>query len=229
MGNLRQLTGLLNAQFLLLTSTICALTLCGLYAVNLKHKDYLLQTRINTETMERLTGDERCAERMKVYASRLDDKLAILEAEVGQLNLEYNKVKRSILKLKPDLRTDLVFRYSRAITQGAMAYDVDPDLVVALAFVESSFNHRAESRAGARGLLQVMPFWAEEFDVQFDVNYLYDIEYNVDVGLSIYKHYLWQCQGEITCALFRYHGSYGTSGDYAGKVMRHYMRLKGSD
>ena len=61
---------------------------------------------------------------------------------------------------------------------------IDPDLVLAIMSVESWFDPRAKSPAGARGLMQVMPFWRNECGDD-----LYDIDINIKCGIKIYRKY----------------------------------------
>ena len=73
--------------------------------------------------------------------------------------------------------------------------------------VESAFDRFAISVAGARGLMQVMPFWLDELN-QPDAN-LFDIQTNLRIGCTILRYYLDMEDGELTPALARYNGSVG--------------------
>ena len=65
---------------------------------------------------------------------------------------------------------------------------LDPQLVLGLIQVESNFQKYALSRAGARGLMQVMPFWAKQLG-QPGQN-LFHLRTNLRYGCVILKHYL---------------------------------------
>ncbi len=82
-----------------------------------------------------------------------------------------------------------------------------PELVLALIEVESNFDHFAISSAGARGLMQVMPFWLEEIGRPDDD--LFDIHTNLRIGCTILRLYLDREKGDRTRALARYNGSVG--------------------
>lgn len=83
-------------------------------------------------------------------------------------------------------------------------------LVVGLMEVESSFNPFSVSKVGARGLLQVMPkVWAEKMKIKSETD-LHDIEFNINIGVEILKHYIDKNNGNITKALANYNGSTGT-------------------
>ncbi len=92
-----------------------------------------------------------------------------------------------------------------------------PELVLSVIAVESSFNPLATSKVGARGLMQVMPFWREELGTGSDN--LYDIEVNIRYGCQILKRYLEREDGNLHRALARYNGSLGSS-RYPLKVLR---------
>ena len=82
-----------------------------------------------------------------------------------------------------------------------------PEMVLALIEVESNFDRFAISHAGARGLMQVMPFWLEEIGRPDDD--LFDIHTNLRMGCTILRLYLDREKGDRTRALARYNGSVG--------------------
>ena len=85
--------------------------------------------------------------------------------------------------------------------------DVPPELVLAVIHIESKFDRFAISRVGARGLMQIMPFWLKEIGRQDDN--LFNIETNLRFGCTILRHYIDKESGDITKALARYNGSLG--------------------
>lgn len=84
---------------------------------------------------------------------------------------------------------------------------LDPELVLALIQVESNFDRFAISSAGARGLMQIMPFWLDEIGRPGDN--LFDIDTNLRFGCTILNIYLQQEKGDMRRALARYNGSVG--------------------
>lgn len=104
----------------------------------------------------------------------------------------------------------------RAVFREAKASELEPDLVLAVIAVESSFNRFAISVAGAQGLMQIMPFWKNELGRTQDN--LMDIDTNVRYGCKILQYYLQKSNGRLSEALARYNGSYGTT-RYAEKVL----------
>jgi soluble lytic murein transglycosylase-like protein len=85
--------------------------------------------------------------------------------------------------------------------------DLPPELVLAVIDIESNFDRFAISHAGARGLMQVMPFWLDEIGRPNDD--LFDIRTNLRLGCTILRHYLDREKGDKTRALARYNGSVG--------------------
>ncbi|MCZ6640579.1 MAG: lytic transglycosylase domain-containing protein [Gammaproteobacteria bacterium] len=84
---------------------------------------------------------------------------------------------------------------------------LDPDLILAVMHVESAFDRFAISRAGAQGLMQVMPFWRLEIGRPQDI--LTEIGTNIRYGTAILSHYLKVSEGDLVDALARYNGSRG--------------------
>lgn len=95
--------------------------------------------------------------------------------------------------------------------------ELRPELVLAVIEVESRFDNFAISHAGARGLMQVMPFWLKEIGRPDDN--LFDMKTNLRIGCTILRHYMDKEKGDLTHALARYNGSL-YSHRYTSKVFR---------
>lgn len=95
--------------------------------------------------------------------------------------------------------------------------NLEPALVLAVIEVESHFDRFAISVAGARGLMQVMPFWLDEINLS-DKN-LFKIRTNLRMGCTILRYYLDMESDDLGPALARYNGSYGKT-IYPEKVIR---------
>ena len=87
---------------------------------------------------------------------------------------------------------------------------LDPAWVLGLIQVESDFRKFAVSSAGARGYMQVMPFWTRVLS-DGDASQLFHAQANVRFGCVILRHYLNLERGDLTLALGRYNGSRGQS------------------
>ena len=85
---------------------------------------------------------------------------------------------------------------------------LDPALVLGVMQVESGFRKFAISSAGARGYMQVMPFWTRLL-ADGDAAVLFQTQANVRFGCVILRHYLQIEGGDLTLALGRYNGSRG--------------------
>jgi soluble lytic murein transglycosylase-like protein len=85
---------------------------------------------------------------------------------------------------------------------------LDPELVLSVIQVESNFDPYAISHAGARGLMQVMPFWLKEIGRPGDS--LFRETTNLRYGCTILKFYLDKEKGDRVLALARYNGSRGS-------------------
>ncbi len=83
------------------------------------------------------------------------------------------------------------------------------DRFLAVMDVESRFDRYAVSRAGAVGLMQIMPFWPNELGMTNDQ--LIRIAENVRMGTTILGYYLRKERGNYPRALQRYNGSLGRS------------------
>ena len=94
---------------------------------------------------------------------------------------------------------------------------LDPQLVLGLIQVESAFRKYAVSRAGARGYMQVMPFWSKLIGTA-DHN-LFHLRTNLRYGCTILRYYLDIENGDLYRALGRYNGSLGQP-QYPNLVLR---------
>jgi soluble lytic murein transglycosylase-like protein len=85
---------------------------------------------------------------------------------------------------------------------------LEPSLVLGLVQVESGFRKYAISSVGARGYMQVMPFWARLIG-DGDARRLFHMQTNLSFGCVILRHYLNREKGDMYMALGRYNGSRG--------------------
>ncbi len=85
---------------------------------------------------------------------------------------------------------------------------LDAALVLGLIQVESNFRKFAVSRVGARGYMQVMPFWTRVIG-DGDAGKLFHMQTNLRFGCVILRHYLHREKGDLFMGLGRYNGSRG--------------------
>ena len=105
----------------------------------------------------------------------------------------------------------------RLVYREAKRHGLDPDLVLAVMQIESAFDQYAISRVGARGIMQVMPFWRAEIGRPQDN--LTELETNIRYGTVILAHYIEVAKNDLVEALARYNGSLGRL-KYPEKVIK---------
>ncbi|MBW1901585.1 MAG: lytic transglycosylase domain-containing protein [Deltaproteobacteria bacterium] len=102
----------------------------------------------------------------------------------------------------------------RSINKAAGTYNLPPDLIRGVIKAESDFQVKAESKAGARGLMQLMPATAEELGVKDP----YDIDQNIDGGTRYLKRMMDRFGSDLKKALAAYNAGPGTVERYGGRV-----------
>jgi len=130
-------------------------------------------------------------------------------AEVWLLDMS-NRLQRFV----KDEKTRLTML--RQIHLEASRAKLQPELVLAVIEVESHFDSYAISKAGAQGLMQVMPFWLDEIGHPDDN--LINMKTNLRMGSTILKYYMDMENNDLHKALARYNGSRG-SRVYSRKVL----------
>lgn len=126
-----------------------------------------------------------------------------------------SEMSRRLAKRMPD-------RYAREAFLVSVHYEakragLDPQLVLGVIQVESNFRKYAVSRAGARGYMQVMPFWRNL--IGSDDHNLFHLRTNLRYGCVILRYYLDMEKGSLYRALGRYNGSLGRP-EYPNMVVR---------
>ncbi len=111
--------------------------------------------------------------------------------------------------------------FLRTVQYESLRAGLDPQWVLAVVQVESAFRKYAISTAGARGYMQVMPFWMEL--IGSGHHNLFDMRTNLRYGTTILRHYLDIEGGNYFRALGRYNGSLGRA-DYPNLVYRAWQR-----
>lgn len=129
----------------------------------------------------------------------------LMFASEGEGQLWLQDMSRRLAKRMPDQATREDFL--RTVHYEATRAGLDPQLVLALIQVESGFKKYAVSPVGARGFMQVMPFWVRTIGIS-DHN-LFHLRLNLRYGCTILRHYLDIEKGDLYRALGRYNGSLG--------------------
>ena len=134
----------------------------------------------------------------KVRFENVDARLAYLR----WLGLTSEKLKPK--KSEPQTRIEFL----ETVWYEAKRAGLEPSLVLGLVQVESGFRKYAISTAGARGYMQVMPFWANLIG-DGQASRLFHMQTNLRFGCVILRHYLDKERGDMALALGRYNGSRG--------------------
>ena len=113
----------------------------------------------------------------------------------------------------PQMRIELL----KQVHYEATRVEIEPELVLAVIEVESRFDEFAISVSGARGLMQVMPFWLDEIGIS-DKN-LFKVRTNLRMGCTILRYYMDMEPKNLGRALARYNGSLGKN-IYPNKVIK---------
>ena len=136
-----------------------------------------------------------------------DDKLAFLNW-LGEMG---NRLR----KRQPDFLTRQDFL--RSVWYESKRAGLDPAMVLGLIEVESGFRKHAISLSGARGYMQVMPFWTRQIG-NGDTRGLFDMRANLRYGCTILRFYVDRESGDLYYALGRYNGSRGHA-EYPNAVL----------
>ena len=115
------------------------------------------------------------------------------------------EMSRRMEKRMPD--RDGRLEFLKTVHYEAKRAGLDPQLVLGLIQVESGFHKYAVSSVGARGYMQVMPFWIKL--IGSADNNLFHLRTNLRYGCTILRHYLDIENGDLYRALGRYNGSLG--------------------
>jgi soluble lytic murein transglycosylase-like protein len=136
----------------------------------------------------------------KAAFDRMDDRLVYLR----WLGAASERLKRR----KAEHQTRVEFLES--VWYESRRAGLETSLVLGLVQVESGFRKYAISSAGARGYMQVMPFWARLIG-DGNPSRLFHMQTNLRFGCVILRHYLDIERGDLFLALGRYNGSRGRS------------------
>jgi soluble lytic murein transglycosylase-like protein len=159
--------------------------------------------------------DPALVQLLRQAASEADSFADEFDAQVWLTDMS-NRLARQVSD--PQERVEIL----RHVHYEATRAELPPELVLAVIDVESNFDRFAISHAGARGLMQIMPFWLQEIGRPED-NLLH-IRTNLRFGCTILKYYLDMESGDLIRALGRYNGSLGKR-RYPNKVLDK-LRLK---
>ncbi|OGA66369.1 MAG: transglycosylase [Betaproteobacteria bacterium RIFCSPLOWO2_12_FULL_65_14] len=148
----------------------------------------------------------------RLVADRAPASLNFRSSQDGQRWLD--AMEKRLARRMPDRKQRL--ELLRAVHYEATRSRLDPQLVLGLIEVESGFRKYAVSLAGARGYMQVMPFWVKLIGQRS--HNLFHLRTNLAYGCAILRHYLDVENGDYWRALGRYNGSLGKA-EYPNLVL----------
>jgi soluble lytic murein transglycosylase-like protein len=122
-----------------------------------------------------------------------------------EADLWLSEMSHRIARRMPD--ADYRLDFLKTVHYEATRAGLDPQMVLGLIEVESGFKKYAVSEAGARGYMQVMPFWVKEIGT--NGQNLFHLSTNLRYGCTILRHYIDMENGDLYRALGRYNGSLG--------------------
>lgn len=154
--------------------------------------------------------DDKLRELLREAIADTDSFADRFEAEVWLMDMSAR-----LEKTMPD--DEMRLEFLKMVHYEATRAELNPELVLAVIQVESYFDRWAISVAGARGLMQIMPFWLKEIGRPDDN--LFHVQTNLRMGCTILKYYLDKERGDLTRALGRYNGSLGKF-KYPNKVYK---------
>jgi soluble lytic murein transglycosylase-like protein len=162
--------------------------------------------------------EEKLAEsvRAQLQASIADRGVPVISFDSGAENAH-----KWLYEMSNRLRSRMPDRKQRTEFLKTVHYEatrngLDPQMVLGLIQVESGFKKYAVSSAGARGYMQVMPFWVRTIGVP--QHNLFALRTNLRYGCVILRHYLDRENGDYFRALGRYNGSLGKA-EYPNMVL----------
>ncbi|MGH7644581.1 MAG: lytic transglycosylase domain-containing protein [Gemmatimonadales bacterium] len=158
-----------------------------------------------------------------------------LEATRGELDVARVQLERANAIIEYSSHYDIPADLTATIYDVALSEGIDPNLGFRLVKVESRFDPRAKSKAGALGLAQVLPSTARLYEPGLTLEQLYDPQTNLRLGFRYLRDLLERYNGHLETALLAYNrgpakveellntGQDARNG-YEGMVMRGYRR-----
>lgn len=180
----------------------------GLAATVLAGASYIPNARAGAQREEPLSDSVRTA----LSAAVADEGPPQLVFEHAKEQQRYEmwlaSASERIRRVKTSLQTRQEFL--QTLWYESQRAALEPALVLGLIEVESGFRKYAISSAGARGYMQVMPFWVRLIG-DGDESRLFHLQTNLRFGCTILRHYLQIERADLFMALGRYNGSRGQS------------------
>ncbi len=163
---------------------------------------FAFDTQAGAQKEEALSASVRSM-MQRAVSDQAAPKLAFSSQQEAQLWLD--EMSQRLARRMPDAGER--FDFLSTVHYEAMRAGLDPQMVLGLIEVESGFRKYAVSQSGARGYMQVMPFWTRSIGTRGQN--LFHLRTNLRYGCTILRHYLDIEKGNLYRALGRYNGSLG--------------------
>ena len=170
-----------------------------------------LQARAGAQIYEPIADSVR-ARLSAVVSDRAPAHMVFRSSDDGQRWLA--EMEKRLAHRMPDRKQRI--ELLRTVHYESLRARLDPQLVLGVIEVESAFRKYAVSHAGARGYMQVMPFWVKL--IGQPRHNLFHMRTNIAYGCAVLRHYLDMENGDYFRALGRYNGSLGKA-DYPNLVL----------
>jgi soluble lytic murein transglycosylase-like protein len=155
--------------------------------------------------------------------------VAAKELEIGQPEISA-PLQEMALPAKPDQTLPIISwnsaerLFQPIVLKAANRHKVDPAMVMAIIMAESSYNPKAISKKGAKGLMQLMPTTARSLGVKD----IFDPEHNINAGVRYFKKLLNQFDGDVELALAAYNAGSRKVREHRGippfKATKYYVK-----
>lgn len=160
--------------------------------------------------------------------------ITILNAKAAKAyeHCRFNEITDVYMIANPELTPQEARRYAKGTIQAAETFNVPIEILTTQVITESTVNPQAHSKAGAIGLIQIMPLWIRDLpSLGVPVYYVRDLlnpELNLLAGAAIYSHYYSKTKGNTYKALCYYNAGpsrwkHGRA--YAEKVMQQALHI----
>ena len=192
----------------------------GLWFVLLLAVSALQRADAGNQREEALADSVRVALARAIADSRPPQLSFARDTDRAEWQSWFDAMSRRLHSRMPDalLRTEFL----QTVWYESRRAGLDPAMVMGLIQVESGFRKDAISKAGARGYMQVMPFWTRVIG-DGQPSRLFHMQTNLRYGCAILRMYIDMERGNLYMALGRYNGSRGKA-DYPNAVRAAWKR-----
>jgi hypothetical protein len=174
-----------------------------LFYVDMRNIKIAEQKAINVVLNFELTEATADIKILQLEINRLNEKIGSMSIEEKQQTetLICNYITTNFRRTPMSVAKEI----SRNVIEVSEQKKIAAPLLLGIIEVESNFNPFALSKAGARGLMQVMPEWVGKLDTPLKGKYdLHDIQTGISAGADVFKIHLEENNGNVNKGLYYY-------------------------